>query len=75
MNQFLSLLHKFNLALANWNHLLWFSKREELVETKKGPFFLIISGRRQNTSLEQQCIDAFLHVSLSYLKAGHQKKP
>jgi len=40
MNQFLSLLHKSNLALANWNHLLWFSKREELVETRKGPFFL-----------------------------------
>jgi len=40
--------------------LLWFLKKEKLVEPRKRPFL---------------CIDAFLHGSLSYWKARHQKKP
>jgi len=55
--------------------LLWFLKKEKLVEPIKRPFFLIISGKGTKTSMEHQCIDVFLHDSLSYWKPVYQKKP
>jgi len=52
-------------------------KKEKLVEPRKKPFFLnyFLEKAQKEASLEQQFIDAFLHASLSYWKAGYQKKP
>jgi len=49
----LSFVSKNHESVSVITALLWFLKKEELVETRKGLFFLIISRRRQKTSLEQ----------------------